>query len=356
MAEIKISYDDLKDPAIDDVLNLQRSVAPQAGQHVDEIKTPFYLNPIFYYTLSSAIGAVAVWAVTEPFLNDDKGKGAFFISDYLLFGPVAGMLGLSIGAIYGIVNRNVRKTLYCGLVGAGVGLAATILTTFIAEIVFNISLSIVVSMLRDQPKPEPGKYPIHGVAFFALMCGRGVAWSIVSMAAGLGLGIALKSKKLMLNGFVGGMIGGMLGGLIFDPIGRFITHETDGAMLSRFIGILAVGSLVGFFTGLFENISKEAWFLMLKGPLQGKQFILFKSPMQIGSSPKSEIYIFKDPDVAPKHASITKSGSKYVLKDEGSDKGTFVNGRRVDRYILQPADTITIGEAVFRYAEKAKGN
>jgi hypothetical protein len=355
MADIIISKEDLKDPAIDDIVNLQRSLAPKAGEKIADIKTPFFYNPIFYYTLAATLGAVVVWGISEPFYEERR-RGIPFISDYILFGPVAGMLGLSIGTVYGIVNRNIKKMLYCGIVGAGVGLGVTLLTTFIADIGFGITSQIAMAFMRDSEHViKPGEFPLTGMAFFIFMCGRGIAWSIISMGAGLGLGVALKSKKLLLNGFVGGMVGGLLGGLFFDPISRFITLHSGNAWLSRCVGFIAVGVFVGFFIGLFENLSKEAWFQMLKGPLSGKQFILFKSPMIIGSSPKSDVYLFKDPDIAPIHASVSKAGSKYLLKDEGSDKGTFVNGKKVDKYILQHSDTITIGEAVLRYSEKTKG-
>ncbi|HLX62915.1 MAG TPA: FHA domain-containing protein [Planctomycetota bacterium] len=360
MADIIITNDDLKDPAIDDVVNLQKSVQSQGGQRVEEIKTPFYYNPVFYYTVAAAIGAVVVWGIFEPsYANTERTheQSVPFLSDYLLFGPVAGMLGLSIGVIYGIVNRNWRQAFYCGSVGAGVSLAVTILTTFIADIVFHLITRVAfmsgdVSAMQD--RLEHKLFPFTGIPFFIFMCGRGIAWSIVSLGAGMGLGVALKSKKLALNGFVGGLIGGLLGGLLFDPVSRFITPGAEVGTLSRCIGTLAVGTLVGVFIGIFENLSKDAWFLMLKGPLTGKQFILFKSPMNIGSSPKSDVYLFKDADIAPLHASVVKSGSRYMLKDEGSDKGTFVNGRKVDKYILQPNDVITIGEAVLKYAEKPK--
>jgi len=354
MADIIISNDDLQDPMIDDILNLQKSVQSRIGERLENIKTPLYYNPVFYYSVAATLGAFVVWAISEPFFRDDE-KHIPFIGDYLLFGPVAGVMGLAIGLVYGASNRNLKQLLYCGIVGAGVGLGVTVLTTFIAEMLYGLFTGMAVAFAHSRGQIEPDKFThFRGLAFFIHMSGRSIAWSIVSMGAGLGLGIALKSKKLLLNGFVGGMVGGFLGGLFFDPIDRFLPHAQGSGWLSRMVGIALVGLFVGFFIGLFENLSKEAWFLMLKGPLTGKQFIIFKSPILIGSSPKSDIYLFKDADIAPLHASVSKTGSKYLLKDEGSAIGTYVNGRRIDKYILQPNDTVTVSGAVLRYSEKQR--
>jgi hypothetical protein len=353
--DIIITHNDLKDSAIDDVINLQRSLQNNGGERIEEIKTPFWLNPVFYYAVAATLGALAAWGLLEPFYNEKNNKHHIpFISDFILFGSIAGMLGLSLGCVYGVSNRNLKQTAYCALVGIGVGLGATILTTFIADVVFGLTMQLAAGMARGHGILQPGEFPFKGMSFFVLLCGRSIAWSIVATGAGLGLGIALKSKKLILNGFVGGLLGGLLGGLFFDPISRFVTHGTATAGLSRGVGFCAVGLLVGLFTGIFENLSKEAWFLMVKGPLAGKQFIIFKSPMLIGSSPKSDVYLFKDPDIAPQHATVVKNGSKYVLKDGGSEKGTFVNGKKIDNYILQTSDNIVIGETVLRYSEKQR--
>lgn len=358
---ITITENELQNKKIDDIINLEKSLTSNnASDAEEEIKTPFYLNPIFYYSLAALIAGVLVWAVSEPFFNDEvtNTNGILsipFISDYLLFGPVAGAIGLFIGFAYGVANHNWKQAAYCGFIGMGVGLLATILTTFVAEIVYGFGQRIAIIIARENMVPE-GEYPFRGISFFILMCARALGWSIVSMGAGGGLGVALKSKKLLFNGIVGGMIGGLLGGFLFDPITRIMfSYGTEGE-LSRAIGISCVGLYVGFFTGLIENVSKEAWFLMQKGPLTGKQFILYKNTTIIGSSPKCEIYLFKDSAIAPKHASVTRSGNKYVIKDEETESGIFVNGKRTPSALLQANDIITIGETVLKYSEKQKDN
>jgi hypothetical protein len=309
---------------------------------------------VSYYSAAGLLGAWAAWALIEPFFSDSTEHGVGFLSDYILFGLTAGLLGMALGIVHGVTNRNLSKTFLCGTIGIGVGLGASVITTFLAEMLFGLFVSIAAGLTgASAMRPRPGEFPFRGMAFFILMCGRGIAWSVVSSGAGLGLGVALKSKKLILNGLVGGLVGGMLGGLLFDPISRFITAGSGEADLSRGVGIGSIGLLVGLFTGLFENISKEAWLLMLKGPLTGKQFNIFKSPMVIGSSPKADVYLFKDPDIEPKHATVTKTGTKYTLRDEKSAAGVYVNGRRADACLLQNGDTITVGSVVLRYVEKS---
>ena len=321
------------------------------AQFVDEVKTPFYMNPVFYYTLASCLGAFAVWALSEPFYTDsEQGIMIPFVSDYLLFGPVAAMMGTAIGVTYGIANRNLKQAFTCAVLGLGVGLGATVITTVIADIMFGITGQIAIG-LQDRT-PGPGEFPVTGIPFFIFMCGRGLAWCVISMGAGLGLGVALKSRKLILNGLAGGMVGGLLGGLLFDPVSRFIVANAEEAAVSRCVGIVAVGPLVGFFIGLFENISKEAWFVMIQGPLAGKQFIIFKSPMVLGSAPKCDVYLFKDPAIDAKHATVKKSGNRYLLSDEKSTHGVTVNGKAVDRYILQAGDVIALGDTVLKYQER----
>ncbi len=347
---ITITSDELTNPAIDDIINLEKSLSIQSSDEIETVKTPFYLNPVFYYSVSAAAASAIAWAAREPYFSDSDTSHSIFTS-YSLFGSIAGAVGLALGAVYGLSNRNLKQLGFCGIVGLGVGMLATVPTLFIGQIIFQLATTAAVEM-RGAAEFVEGEYPFTGVSFFILISGRGMAWAFVSMGAGLGLGVALKSKKLLFNGTVGGMIGGMLGGMLFDPVHRFIQDAPEEAALSRAVGCTCVGLLVGLFTGIIENLSKESWFLMQKGPLTGKQFILFKNATVIGSSPKADIYLFKDPAIEPKHAVVTKSGNKYLIADEKTGSGVFVNGRPIDKYILQPNDIVSIGETVLKYMEK----
>jgi hypothetical protein len=352
MAHIEIRKEELYTPMIDEVLEQEKALSQIGGESVEDVRTPLWLSPVFYYSVAAVIGSLVAWAAFEPFFVDPVIVNGQYIenqtSPLIVVGMVAGvacMIGLLIGLTYGIANRNPRQMLYCSAVSLGATFVASLVGFVLATIVFLLMLMVV----------GVGVAASGGLGFVLFMCARGLAWGVFGIAAGIGLGVAQRSGKLLFNGIAGGLIGGVLGGLVFDPI-ALLTEKlgSQGGDISRCIGFSLLALLIGIFIGVFENISKDAWFLMLKGPLAGKQFNIFKSPMIIGSAPKCDVYLFKDPAIEPNHARVLKSGNKYLIEDEGSESGTLINGKRIDRYVLQGGDIITIGETVLKYNERQK--
>ena len=90
-----------------------------------------------------------------------------------------------------------------------------------------------------------------------------------------------------------------------------------------------------------------------RGPLAGKQFVLYKDPTRVGSSPKCDVFIFKDPDVKPEHAFLRRSGTTHEVEPAGNAV-ILVNGKRVGRTRLEDGDQIKIGKAKFRYYVRQK--
>ena len=74
---------------------------------------------------------------------------------------------------------------------------------------------------------------------------------------------------------------------------------------------------------------------MKAGPLAGKQFVVFRNPTVLGSSPKADIYLFKDEAIEPRHALIHDRGGRFEIEDMKTADGTYVNGIPVQRQILQ---------------------
>lgn len=352
MEDIHITPSDLRNPRVDDVIAMESALQTDTeGTFIDDAERPFFFNPMFYYSVSTALMAFIAWVIIEPYFSDVESSDNTNFAGVLLFMLTAAMIGLGLGTVYGLVNRNIGQAAYCGSVGFGVGFLAGIPGTILAGIVFAIGKTFSEAFING-PIETIEDYP--PMAFFILICTRSTAWSIVASAAGLPLGIALKSKKLVSVGVIGGIIGGAMGGLFFDPVDRFISTNSVEAWLSRMVGLTAVGFLTGLFIGYIENLSRTAWLQMLRGPLTGKHFNLFKSPMIIGSTPKSDVYLFKDADISPEHASITISGSKFLLKDLNSQSGVFVNGNRINQAVLQKGDVVTLGKTVLKYDDQEK--
>lgn len=266
-----------------------------------------------------------------------------------IFPVVAAFVGLFIGAADGLVSRAAYRAGICGLVGFGCGLGVGI----VAEIFSLIAFAIGSGFVQQVDTGEFGK--MSTAAFVLHMMVRGIAWAMAGVAAGLGQGIALRSTKLLVNGLLGGAAGSLLGGLLFDPI-HYLLQGGDmfagGAEPSRCVGFLLIGAATGFMIGVVELLAREAWCKMLTGPLAGKEFVLYRNPTVVGSSPKSDIFLFKDPEVEPKHALIHTVGEGYEIEDQGGGAGTWLNGNKVKRQRLSNGDQIRIGKTVLAFSMK----
>ena len=271
-----------------------------------------------------------------------------FIFGLLIFPVVAALGGMAIGGMDGFVSRAYGRGVMCALVGLAMGLVTGVLASAGATLLYNIFGGIVQSVDHGEgAKMSTG-------AFILQVMNRGLAWAMAGVAMGMGQGIALRSKKLFLNGLIGGVVGGLLGGLLFDPIGYLIGGGEFGesGALSRAVGFTVIGLVTGLMVGIVELIAREAWLKMLAGPLAGKEFVLYRDPTSIGSSPKREVYLFKDPDVEPVHALIHRVGEGYEIEDQKSPTGTLLNGRKVSRQRLKSQDQIRIGGTVLLFTMK----
>jgi len=101
--------------------------------------------------------------------------------------------------------------------------------------------------------------------------------------------------------------------------------------------------------GVVESALKDRWLYVVAGPLAGKQFILYKSETSIGSRQESDIYLFKDANILPRHALISISGARVQLQATGP---VLWGGQPVHSRVLQDGDLLQIGRYAFRFKEK----
>lgn len=259
-----------------------------------------------------------------------------FVASLVLFPAIAAMIGLFLGAADGIMCRLPRRILLAGAVGMLFGLVGGFLSgDVLAELVYGV--------LTRFAEKHSGT-----VAFSLQTAGRGVAWALAGMTMGLGQGIALRSKRLLLYGFLGGMIGGLFGGLLFDPIDQLLLGtDKPSSSVSRWVGFALIGAVVGLMIGIVERLARDAWLRMVEGPLAGKEFLVFKDIMRMGSSPRSEIYLFNDPAIAASHAVIRATGDIYEIENTCRENPARLNGRPVTRSRLRHGDRISLGRTSF---------
>ena len=344
---IRITDTDLKSESVEEYVATQSWLAHDSDGVNDQ---PWLIRVIyanwFYLAICSAIGGLVGWAVLEPFFDDNAMLDEGFNAALLLFPTVAGCIGLFLGAAEGIMCRNYRRAAISGAVGLAVGFLGGLVGIIPTEIVFSLMSNLAFAFWKD---PAPGQMPT-GIAFLIIMMGRGAAWSIAAIPAGIGQGIALREKKVILNGLLGGVLGGLIGGILFDPISLVLLTDDGQALYSRAVGFMVIGFAVGLFVGLVEGWTKTAWLVMNKGPLAGKQFVMYRDTTVLGSSPKAEVYLFKDEAIEPRHAVIFNRGGRFEIEDQQTPDGTYVNGIPIKSHMLQNGDQIVLGKTVLEFS------
>lgn len=237
-------------------------------------------------------------------------------------------LGLSIAE--GVVSRNINSVLINGSLGAVLGALG------------GFVVSLFINELYNALQGETKGFCLQQV--FA----RAVGWGILGLFLSIAPGIVMRSWKKFLLGLAGGLIGGLLGGCLFDPICQVF----ENAIFARFINIIGLGIGAAVAMVILENVAKQGWLKVAAGLIAGKQFILYRNPTVIGSSPKSEIYLFKDPSVAPKHAAINNRNGDFIITAIGGES-VLVNNQPVRQHKLKTGDQIRIGQTIFIFEAKA---
>ncbi|GAC1390217.1 MAG: hypothetical protein NVS4B11_06110 [Ktedonobacteraceae bacterium] len=78
-----------------------------------------------------------------------------------------------------------------------------------------------------------------------------------------------------------------------------------------------------------------------------QEYPLDKMEIAIGRAPNSDILLSKDKLTSRRHATVRHENGNYVLRDERSANGTFVNGQQIEEMVprvLEEGDHVGIGE------------
>lgn len=92
-----------------------------------------------------------------------------------------------------------------------------------------------------------------------------------------------------------------------------------------------------------------ATLLIIQGAEQGARFELTESDFGLGRAPQNEIRLL-DSEASRIHARLLWRETHFVLKDQGSSNGTFLNGREIREQSLTDGDQIQIGRSVLLFS------
>lgn len=271
---------------------------------------------------------------TELQRHDEVREGLAMVCFFAACGM---MIAVALGMAESVASRNARGAIIYGGTGAVLGLVG------------GIFAAVLVSPLYH--KLGGGRSIGKGSSGVEVIA-QTLSWGVLGLFLSAAPGLVLRNKRKLVFGLIGGVIGGALGGALFAPVGEF-THHND--VLSRLIAIVSIGVVTGLTTALVENVAKQGWLKVAQGLISGKQFIVYRNPTFIGSSPACEIYLFKDFKVGPRHAALhIVPGGGYVIEDLGTGSRTYLNGRPVRRARLRNNDRVQIGSTAFTFHERAK--
>lgn len=87
-----------------------------------------------------------------------------------------------------------------------------------------------------------------------------------------------------------------------------------------------------------------------EGPYAGQLFALTAPTTIVGRETTSDIVLSADTTISRTHARLANEGGNFVVYDNGSSNGTFVNGMRLSAPVaLAPGDIVQFGGSKFRF-------
>jgi pSer/pThr/pTyr-binding forkhead associated (FHA) protein len=88
---------------------------------------------------------------------------------------------------------------------------------------------------------------------------------------------------------------------------------------------------------------EKAMILIARGANKGSRFLITSEGVVIGRSSDCSVFL-DDVTVSRTHAKISKQGKRFVLKDEGSLNGTYINNISITEHELVSGDEFQVGK------------
>src|SRR5258707_6988186 len=117
--------------------------AADQGPAVAEDKGSILLQGWFYLGAAGLLGALVGWALCEPWFLDSGGRRW---GNYMLLPLIVMLMCAGFGIAESLVERSLKKALFRGLMALPLGIGLGFIFEFIANLIYNLALSIVAGM------------------------------------------------------------------------------------------------------------------------------------------------------------------------------------------------------------------
>jgi type III secretion system (T3SS) inner membrane Yop/YscD-like protein len=304
--------------------------APQAQMADAHVRQIGRGNPYFVLATDASLSDAQRAARREQLEVNDR--QAAFIIDVLGYGVCGTMIAFCLAIAEPLTQRKFFASAMIGIFGAVLGLLG------------GLAAALLAGRIADFANQA-----VEGQAQWVHQIVRLVAvWGALGLFLGLASGLVMRNWKKLLIGLLGGLLGGAVGGALMHPLQNWADHP----QIARLVAMVAIGIIAGAGTGLIEHAARSGWLKVTTGIIAGKQFILYRNPTYIGSSPDCQIYLFKDTKVGKRHAAIHLTPTGIEIEDLPLGAPTFVNGKSVTRSPLKNGDRVSIGATQFQFHEK----
>ncbi len=282
---------------------------------------------IYYNIVFGGFGGLVAYLVAG--VLPDFVQNNFFWE--LLIGLLAGAgIGAALGAVDGALGRR-WLTMLLGIArGAGIGAIGGVVGLAIGEGLFLVTQGGFV--------------------------GRAIGWGLLGAIVGTSEGIATRAVRKISYGIIGGALGGILGGALFEAITQFALNNSpdpsQAQNLAAGVGLVLVGACIGSLIALVEIVLVNAYFKIVRGKQEGKDFNLVKPRMTIGRDDGNDIPLY-DAEVDARGAAVVLLSGKNVNIESKDGRAALLGRSREQQSkpihgseTLQDGDRVQLGKTV----------
>jgi len=282
---------------------------------------------------AGGLGGFLGWLLLiEPFVAPQLDGTQVFSTLLVIdafFGAIVGVfIGAALGGAEGVADRAWGAARRGALIGGLTGLVGGVIGLIIGELVYQ---------------------PLAWLCFV----GRALAWGVFGVILGVSMGLIRRSWRGVRHGALGGLIGGAVGGFLFDLVAVVVVTLTGFDGLSRGVALTVLGACIGFWIAAVERALAPALLKVISGRQEGKEFLLDKPLLSLGSAERADIALYGDPAIRAQHALVRWQQEVFVIEAQ-PDAEVTINGQPVARQALQHEDQVMIGRTRCIFRQKAR--